>query len=604
MAIRRYEPAAVITFGEDGLYWHLDHVGVHERTTTAVRSLGAAAPAALLRHDAARRDAGDRRRGARRGDGRRRRRASGAWCPTRSASTPSRRRWSSTSPTGCRASSRPFAAIAARWDRTSVRPDRRRRRRGAGWASSTSTARRQSCRAAVLDADRALGSVELRIDAYAASRRSTSCGARTAAAGSSWSTSMYHRADGDEITTASSAATAASFRSSTAFRCCTCSRPPSRPASAGRGRTAGRWRCGPWSASTTTRRPSGSRRPPRRTRRPTATSSRRSARTSRAATFSIASPIRPTSSPHAVVRAVAGTVLARQPARRRYLRRIGPSDPLAAGSVVAARRCSRICTSRRSGWRAASPRPAASRCAATATRRFRSRAARSATRCARTRSSTSGPSGSSSARWRVWSIDGAGEPGAVVINHTHNQLTWSPSHGQPLSPAGYRDLFETHRAADLRRSGLFADVVEGGPLDLSRRDPETALDADPALTIVATRHRGRVSGRIRSHAPVRHARGVPGQPALQRRPRTATGCDLRLQFPVRRLRGRIRRLPQYLPERHDRPAGAAALAAGWHRPADRGCSSRRRVIVDLPERSLSSVGCAIVETAVATALSH
>ena len=43
-AIERYRPAAVITFGEDGLYWHLDHVGVYERTTTAVQSIGAAAP--------------------------------------------------------------------------------------------------------------------------------------------------------------------------------------------------------------------------------------------------------------------------------------------------------------------------------------------------------------------------------------------------------------------------------------------------------------------------------------------------------------------------------------------------------------------------------
>jgi LmbE family N-acetylglucosaminyl deacetylase len=34
----------VITFAEDGLYWHLDHIGVHERTYTAVLSLGAAAP--------------------------------------------------------------------------------------------------------------------------------------------------------------------------------------------------------------------------------------------------------------------------------------------------------------------------------------------------------------------------------------------------------------------------------------------------------------------------------------------------------------------------------------------------------------------------------
>ena len=42
--IERYRPAAVITFAEDGLYWHLDHVGIHERTSTAVRSLGFEAP--------------------------------------------------------------------------------------------------------------------------------------------------------------------------------------------------------------------------------------------------------------------------------------------------------------------------------------------------------------------------------------------------------------------------------------------------------------------------------------------------------------------------------------------------------------------------------
>jgi LmbE family N-acetylglucosaminyl deacetylase len=43
-AIVRYQPDGVITFAEDGLYWHLDHIGVHERTYTAVRSLGADAP--------------------------------------------------------------------------------------------------------------------------------------------------------------------------------------------------------------------------------------------------------------------------------------------------------------------------------------------------------------------------------------------------------------------------------------------------------------------------------------------------------------------------------------------------------------------------------
>ena len=43
-AIREHRPDAVMTFAEDGLYWHADHIGVHERTRTAVRSFGDDAP--------------------------------------------------------------------------------------------------------------------------------------------------------------------------------------------------------------------------------------------------------------------------------------------------------------------------------------------------------------------------------------------------------------------------------------------------------------------------------------------------------------------------------------------------------------------------------
>ena len=43
-AIERYQPEAVITFAENGLYWHLDHIGAYERTLTAVQTFGAAAP--------------------------------------------------------------------------------------------------------------------------------------------------------------------------------------------------------------------------------------------------------------------------------------------------------------------------------------------------------------------------------------------------------------------------------------------------------------------------------------------------------------------------------------------------------------------------------
>ena len=42
--LERYRPAAVITFDADGLYWHGDHIGVHERVTRVVGSLGVSAP--------------------------------------------------------------------------------------------------------------------------------------------------------------------------------------------------------------------------------------------------------------------------------------------------------------------------------------------------------------------------------------------------------------------------------------------------------------------------------------------------------------------------------------------------------------------------------
>ena len=43
-AIDRWRPDAVITFDEDGLYWHLDHIGIHERTVAAVQALAGQAP--------------------------------------------------------------------------------------------------------------------------------------------------------------------------------------------------------------------------------------------------------------------------------------------------------------------------------------------------------------------------------------------------------------------------------------------------------------------------------------------------------------------------------------------------------------------------------
>lgn len=46
-AIQRFRPDVVVTFDEDGLYWHPDHIAVHARTTEVVARLGAEGPALL-----------------------------------------------------------------------------------------------------------------------------------------------------------------------------------------------------------------------------------------------------------------------------------------------------------------------------------------------------------------------------------------------------------------------------------------------------------------------------------------------------------------------------------------------------------------------------
>lgn len=45
VAIRHVRPDVVLTFGPDGLYWHPDHIFVHERVTEAVQQAGPDGPA-------------------------------------------------------------------------------------------------------------------------------------------------------------------------------------------------------------------------------------------------------------------------------------------------------------------------------------------------------------------------------------------------------------------------------------------------------------------------------------------------------------------------------------------------------------------------------
>ena len=175
------------------------------------------------------------------------------------------------------------------------------------------------------------------------------------------------------------------------------------------------------------------------------------------------------------------------------------------------------------------------------------------------------------------------QPGAILIGHTHNERTWSPSHGQPLSPEGYADLFETIEPRLYGELGLFDDVVRGGPLDLSRRDDPQTLDANPALTIVASR-----DARVCAAHPLPPPAAAPSG-ELRLNPLYAATPDgdrlrLRLEFPNAEYEDEYGACRRYLPEELtlDR-AALAAIEAGRVTGAALDLL-RRKVIVDLPKR--------------------
>jgi uncharacterized protein YbaR (Trm112 family) len=175
--------------------------------------------------------------------------------------------------------------------------------------------------------------------------------------------------------------------------------------------------------------------------------------------------------------------------------------------------------------------------------------------------------------------------GTVVISHAHNQRVWSPSHGQPLPPEGYRDLFETIEPRLFGEAGLFADVLRGGPLDLARLDSSAALDRDPALVCIATPD----DAVFRAHA-LDASPGLTGELRLNplyRAEPTGDRVRLRLTFPSVDYEEEFGACREYLPEEVvvDR-AALVSLGTGvkGSLPAAMADLIRRRVLLDLPQR--------------------
>jgi uncharacterized protein YbaR (Trm112 family) len=173
-------------------------------------------------------------------------------------------------------------------------------------------------------------------------------------------------------------------------------------------------------------------------------------------------------------------------------------------------------------------------------------------------------------------------PGAVLIGHTHNERTWSPSHGQPLAHQGYADLFETIEPRIFGEAGLFDDVVSGGPLDLSRRDSPQTLDANPALTIIASR-----DDRVFTTHPLPAPKDAGGEfriNPLYAITHEGDRMRLRLGFPSEDYEQEYGAIRRYLPEDVTVDRRTLTAIESGRVTAELAELVRRRVVVDLPRR--------------------
>ncbi len=176
-------------------------------------------------------------------------------------------------------------------------------------------------------------------------------------------------------------------------------------------------------------------------------------------------------------------------------------------------------------------------------------------------------------------------PGAAMISHTHNQCTWTPSHGQPLTPDGYRDLFENEQPRVFGESALFADVVRGGPLDLTRVESARGLEAEQALAVIASRHPGVFARHPLDPPPERPLGEFVVNPLYAPGPSADTAVmRYALRFPSEEYEQEYGACREYLPaEVTIARSDLQALAAGRVPPAARELV-RRRVVVDIPLR--------------------
>lgn len=171
--------------------------------------------------------------------------------------------------------------------------------------------------------------------------------------------------------------------------------------------------------------------------------------------------------------------------------------------------------------------------------------------------------------------------GAAAITHVHNAEQWNPSAGNVLPPEGYRSLFEDIGVRLYGEQALLAGIVHGR-VDLSRRETDEDLRADPALTVVAS-HRPEVFTDDRI-TPRESVAGVLRINPLYSVSRANGAATLRLQFPSQDYADEYAACRLYLPDRIDLDRDVLAALDAGVRTKEIDDLRARWIVLDLPSK--------------------
>lgn len=175
----------------------------------------------------------------------------------------------------------------------------------------------------------------------------------------------------------------------------------------------------------------------------------------------------------------------------------------------------------------------------------------------------------------------AGEDGIVALPHLHSVMGDNFSAGMTLTPAAYRNLFAPLGPRLFKDSVLLEQALDGGALHLESDAPLSALDSEPSLTLIATRH----AELFRTYDPPAEQTSVAGTLAvnpLYRIERRGSESILTLAFPTPEYEEEFGEAKRYLP-------ATVTVAADLTAPFDAtslgdACAGlrRRHVIIDAP----------------------